>query len=151
MKEKIFIKSRVKIELFDKNKKLKNSSVVNNLITRSGEDHIADQLSDRTEASMAYMAVGTSTTAASAGDTKLGNELDRNALTSRTQGSGAEANNVVYVCEWAANEAVGAITEAGIFNATTSGIMLCRAVFSPINKAAEDTLKITWTITFGTS
>jgi len=41
----------------------------------------------------------------------------------------------------------GAVTEAGIFNASSAGTMLCRTTFSVINKAAADTLGITWTVT----
>jgi len=41
----------------------------------------------------------------------------------------------------------GAVSEAGIFNASSAGDMLARTVFSTINKAAADTLGITWTIT----
>jgi len=40
-----------------------------------------------------------------------------------------------------------AITEAGIFNAASSGDMLCRTVFAVLNKAAADSMVITWTIT----
>ena len=41
----------------------------------------------------------------------------------------------------------GAITEAGIFNASSSGTMLCRTVFSVVNKGASDSMTITWTVT----
>jgi len=151
MREKIFIKSNVIVELFDKQRKLKDRRIVSNVITEVGDAHVADQMSDRTEASMAFMAVGTSTTAASAGNTALGNEIDRNALTSRTQGTGADDNDVIYVCDFGAGEAVGAITEAGIFNQSVGGQMLCRTTFAAINKGTDDKLKITWTITFGAS
>jgi hypothetical protein len=41
----------------------------------------------------------------------------------------------------------GAISEAGIFNASSGGTMLCRTVFPVVNKQASDTIAITWTIT----
>ena len=95
---------------------------------------------------MGWMAVGTGGTAAAAGDTALGTELDRNALTSRT-----DATNVVtYVGNWAGGDATSAtIQEAGIFNASSVGTMLARATFTAINKGASDTLAITWTVTIG--
>ena len=41
----------------------------------------------------------------------------------------------------------GAITEAGIFNALTAGTMLCRTTFPVVNKAAGDSIVITWVVT----
>jgi len=92
------------------------------------------------------MALGTGTTAPALGDTALGTEIDRNALTSRT-----DNNNVVtYIGNWAAGDATNAaIAEAGIFNAGAAGTMLARATFTPINKTAGDTLQVTWTVTIG--
>ena len=74
---------------------------------------------------MSHMAVGTGSTAAAASDAALGSELDRNALTSTT----VTNNEVAYVCTYAAGDATGAITEAGLFNASSGGTMLCRTVF----------------------
>ena len=45
----------------------------------------------------------------------------------------------------AGNTALG--SEAGLLNASSSGTLLCRTVFSVINKASGDTLGITWTVT----
>ena len=41
----------------------------------------------------------------------------------------------------------GAVTEAGIFNASSGGTMLCRTVFAVVNKGADDGMSITWQIT----
>ena len=35
----------------------------------------------------------------------------------------------------------------GIFNDDETGTMLCRTVFAVVNKAANDTLSVTWTVT----
>jgi hypothetical protein len=118
-----------------------------NLVVTTGKNHIADQLSDQGEAAMSHMAIGTGTTAAAAGDTALGTELDRNALTSKTQGSGADAHKVTYVGDWAAGDGTGAITEAGIFNSSSAGALLARSVFAVKNKGAGDSLTLTWTLT----
>ena len=112
--------------------------------------HVADALSSSPgEAAMSHMAIGTSSTAASTSDTALVSQLDRNALTSRTQGTGAADNDVIYVGDWAAADGTGAITEAGILNSSSGGTLLARQVFSVINKGASDTLKITWTVSIG--
>jgi len=151
MEEKMKFSGRLLIELRDKNKKLKDKRVVKNIITEVGDAHVADQMSDRTEAVINYMAVGTGTTAAAATDTALEVEIDRNVLTSKTQGTGVDDNDVIYVCDFGAGEAVGAITEAGLFNSDVGGVMLCRTVFAAINKTADDSLKLTWRVTFGAS
>jgi hypothetical protein len=87
-----------------------------------------------------HMAIGTGSPSGSA----LGTELDRNALTSKTR-SGAD---VTMVGDWAAGDGTGAITEAGVFDASSTGNMWMSASFSVINKGAADTLSISWTLTF---
>ena len=56
-------------------------------------------------------------------------------------------NEIAYVASFGAGEGTGAITEAGLFNAVTGGTMLCRTVFSVVNKGASDSMTITWTVT----
>ena len=53
----------------------------------------------------------------------------------------------IYTSSFEGGDATGAVTEAGIFNAATSGTMLCRTTFDVINKGASDTMSVTWTIT----
>ena len=118
-------------------------TVVPNLVVTSGKDFIAERMKDATTNVMSHMAIGTGSTAAAAGNTALGTEAGRVALTSTT----VTANAVAYVATFGAGTGTGAITEAGLFNASSSGDMLCRTVFSVINKGAADTLGITWTVT----
>ena len=117
--------------------------VVPNLVVTVGKNFIASRIKDATATAMSHMAIGSGTTAAAAGDTTLGTELGRVALTSTT----VTANAVAYVATFPAGTGTGAITEAGLFNASSAGTMLCRTVFSVINKGAADTLGITWTVT----
>jgi len=122
-----------------------NNEVVqetNNLVVTAGKEWVADRMNNANTV-MTHMAVGTGTTAAAAGDTALGTQLDRNALTSTT----VTNNTIEYSCTWAAGDGTGAITEAGIFDASTGGDMLARTVFSVVNKGAADSMTITWTIT----
>lgn len=113
-----------------------------NLVVTAGKNWVADRMNNANTV-MTHMAVGTGTNAAAAGDTTLQTENDRNALTSTT----VTANAVAYVATWAAGDATAAITEAGIFDAASSGDMLARTVFSVVNKGAADSMTITWTIT----
>lgn len=144
-RENLKVRANVHARLFDGDGNLKEERKGHNLVVTTGLAHIADQLSSSPgQGAMSHMAVGTGATAANAADTTLGTELDRNALTSRTD-SGAV---VTYVGTWSAGDGTGAITEYGIFNASSSGTMLARYVASVINKAAADTLVVTWTVTF---
>ena len=118
-------------------------TVVPNLVVTAGKDYIAERMKDATTNVMSDMAIGTGTTAAAAGDTALETEAGRVTLTSTT----VTANAVAYVATFGAGTGTGAITEAGLFNASSGGDMLCRTVFSVINKGAADTLGITWTVT----
>ena len=113
-----------------------------NLVVTAGKNWVADRMNNANTV-MTHMAVGTGTNAAAAGDTTLQTENDRNALTSTT----VTNNAVAYVATWAAGDATAALTEAGIFDAASSGDMLARTVFSVVNKGAADSMTITWTIT----
>jgi hypothetical protein len=144
--DKLEIKGQVRLVLRDAKGNIKVDQV-SNLVVTAGKNHIADQLSSAPgQGAMSHMALGTGSAAPAAGDTALGAEIDRNALTSRT-----DAGNVVtYVGNWAAGDATNAaIAEAGIFNAAAAGTMLARATFTAINKGAGDTLQVTWTVTIG--
>lgn len=134
------------IELFGPDGNLKTERRIKNLVVTTGLSHIADQLSASPgNAAMSHMAIGTGSTAAAAGDTALGAETDRNALTSRTD-SGAV---LTYVGNWAAGDGTNsALREAGIFNNSSGGTMGSRVVYANIDKQAADTLQITWTWTF---
>ncbi len=120
-----------------------HETVVPNIVVTDGKEYIASRMKDASATAMSHMAIGTGSTAAAAGDAALGTEAGRVALTSTT----VTSNAVAYVATFPAGTGTGAITEAGIFNASSSGTLLCRTVFSVINKGAADTLGITWTVT----
>jgi hypothetical protein len=133
----------LKIVLTDENGQIKHEQEIKNLVVTTGKNFIASRMKDTTDTAMTHMAVGSGTTAAAVGDTTLGTELGRVSLTSTT----VTTNNVAYVATFPAGTGTGAVTEAGLFNDGTAGDMLCRTVFSVINKGAADTLGITWTVT----
>jgi len=124
---------------------VKQEQTVKNLVVTSGLSFIASRMKDATATVMSHMAIGTGNTAAAAGNTGLGTEVARVALTSTT----VTANAVAYVATFPAGTpaTLSAITEAGIFNAGSSGTMLCRTVFATVNKDVNDTMSITWTVT----
>ena len=115
---------------------------VPNLVVTAGKNYVADRIKNNSTV-MSHMAIGTGSTATAAGDTALGSQTARTALTSTT----VTDNEIVYVDTFPAGTGTGAITEAGIFNASSGGTMLCRTVFSVVNKGANDAMTITWTVT----
>ena len=119
-----------------------------NLVVSAGLAYIASRMKDVTANVMSHMAVGAGTVAAAAADTALGSQLGRVALDTTTIVTTNVTNDSVqYVATFPAGTGTGAVTEAGIFNASSAGTMLCRTVFPVINKGALDTLTITWKVT----
>ena len=142
IQESIKVTGKLNIQLFDQSGALKDSRDINNLVVTTGKEFIAARMVG-TPTEMSHMAIGADNTAAAAGDTALGSELARVALTSET----ASGTVVTYVASFPAGTGTGAVVEAGIFNASSSGTMLCRTVFSVVNKGANDAMTITWQIT----
>ena len=114
-----------------------------NLVVTVGKNFVASRMVGTASAVMSHMAIGSGTTPAAAGDTTLGTELGRVALASGTA-TGAVAT---YTATFPAGTGTGAVTEAGIFNASSAGTMLCRTVFSVVNKGVDDAMSVTWTVT----
>ena len=54
---------------------------------------------------------------------------------------------MTYTATFPAGTGTGAVVEAGILNASSGGTLLCRTVFSVVNKGANDAMTITWQIT----
>ena len=137
-------KGELHIVLRDEAGNVTQEVTVPNLVVDTGLNYIASRMVGTSKSVMSHMAVGSSNTAAASGNTNVGSILgSRKALTSST----ATLNAVEYVATFAAGEGTGAVVEAGIFNASTSGDMLCRTVFDVINKGAADSMTITWTVT----
>jgi hypothetical protein len=113
---------------------------LDNVVTTAGKNGLADQiLASPTLNKPTHMGLGTGTPSATA----LGAELDRNALANKTRSNAV----ITFTATWAAGDATGTLTEAGVFDAATTGNMWCSATFAAKVKAAADTLSATWTFT----
>ena len=149
--ENLKLSGQLNIVLKDKAGNVKDSVEIKNLVVNAGLAYIASRMTGTAKAVMSHMALGSGTTAAAASQTDLVSILgSREALDSITI-SGSNNEKVVYVASFEAGDATGAVTEAGIFNAASSGDMLCRTKFNVVNKAADDTMSVTWTITLSAS
>ena len=133
----------VSIKLYDEAGNIKDERTIKNLVVNVGKTFIASRMIGTASAVMSHMAIGSSSAAPAGPDIGLGGELGRTALSGSTS-SGAV---VTYTASFPAGVGTGAIVEAGIFNASSSGTMLCRTTFAVVNKGANDGMSITWTVT----
>jgi hypothetical protein len=119
-----------------------------NIIVTVGLSMIAERLAGGSNnCDITYTAVGTDATAPALGDTTLGTELDRKAVTTISN-SGTQ---VLISTFFGASEAIGTLTELGYFGEAASatpdsGTMFNHAVISEV-KTASETLTIQSTFT----
>lgn len=104
-----------------------------------------------TDISVHYVAVGTSSTAPTTGDTQLGAEVFRKALTNSANGAGAGAS--VLTLYLSPQDVVGtAIAEVGWFAGSSasgtanSGVLIARGLYSH-TKTASESINIPFTLT----
>ena len=122
-----------------------------NLMTNVGFAGVASRINgDGSEAAFTYLAVGIGVAAANAADTTLGSEtvdsgMARAAATC-TRVTTTQTNDTAQMLKSFSVTGTKAITESGILNAASTGVLLCRQVFSAINVVNLDTLQITWKI-----
>ena len=121
---------------------------VPNLVTTAGKGHIAAKIAATTNSpvSMTHMAIGTGSTSAAAGDTTLGTEGGRVALSATV----VSTNTITYTATFPAGTGTSTspgVQEAGIFNGSSGGTLLCRTTFPSVAKASGDSIAITWVVT----
>lgn len=138
----------VNIKHFGSDGSLKDERQIKNLVVTVGKNYIANRMQGTSVQSvMNTMAIGTSSTTPAVSQTTLQIEAGRVATASFS----ASGNQVTATATFPAGTGTGAITEAGIFNPSTAGAaggtMLCRTTFPVVNKAAGDSIAVTWVIT----
>jgi hypothetical protein len=122
---------------------VKNAIHVPNLVVTTGKTYIASRIVGVAATVMSHMAIGIGSASPVAGDPSLGSESGRVALASQSSSGGT----VTYTATFPAGTGTGAITEAGVFNASSSGTMLCRTTFPTVTKQSGDSIAITWVVT----
>ena len=135
---------QLNITLYGPDGSVKDERQVDNLVVTTGLGWLTSRAAAASPpAAMGWMAVGTNSTAAALANTTLGAEVGRTATATPT----VSANQQTYSATFGAGVGTGALTEAGIFNASSAGTMLSRTVFGVITKGSLDVLVINWTIT----
>ncbi len=142
-KDTIEMKGNLTITLFDEQGNVKDERAIKNLVVSAGKTFIASRMVGTSQAIMTHMAIGTGTTTPAVAQTTLTTEAGRVTLAS----SSSSSNAVTYTATFPAGTGTGAITEAGIFNAASAGTLLCRTTFPVVNKAAGDSIAVTWVVT----
>ena len=155
--ELIGLKGRVDMILYDETGNIKDERHFDNLIVNTGLEAVASRIAphDGTinpTSAFNYIALGISNTAATSADTELSAELPIGDSYSRLQDtqaqySATESKKLTLSVTFPPGQATGTLRESGIFNASSDGDMLARQTFADVQKAAGDTLTITWTIT----
>jgi len=151
--ETMTIRGFVDVLVYDELGHLKEERHYDNGITNVGFEVIADRIAGHsafTGNEPNYIALGTGSTAFAATQTALVTELSaggysRQQDTDATYTSGSKS--FAISATFAAGVATGALTESGLFDASTSGNMMARQTFSTINVGASDSITVTWTIT----
>lgn len=127
--------------------------IVKNTVTNTGKAAMASRFNGAgAEAAFTYLAVGTGTVAAAAGDTALGAEISTsglsraNATVSRV--TTTQTNDTAQAqYTWTASGSVSP-SEAGIFNASSVGVMAARQVFTAIPLSTSDNFQLTYKVQF---
>lgn len=123
---------------------------IRNIVTNLGLAWMSGALSGDTGSpnTMKYIAVGTGTTAAAATDTALVAEVESRATGTLSRVTVTTTNDTCQVVGTITMTGNRALTECGLFSAGTGGTMMARTVFSVINLTTDDTIQITWKVTF---
>lgn len=146
MNESIKVKGHIKVAIIDKEGNKKVYVDKDNVVVTVGKVFLAEWLTQATQSDpfMSYIGLGTGTDSATSADTTLQTELP-----TRSQGTlSFVSNSWQNVAEFTAGVDTGTITEAGLFSESSAGTMFARQVFTAIPKGADDTLELTWTVTF---
>ena len=107
MIENMNIKGKLKIEVIGKDGTIKQTVETPNTIVTSGKNLVATLVAG-SGTSYTHMAIGTSSTSVTAGDTTLGSEVGRVVLTSK-----AVTNNAIdFIGDFPAGTGTGSIVEA---------------------------------------
>lgn len=143
--ETVSLKGNLEVVLLDENRVVKDTRKVNNLVVAVGKNYISSRMTSNSSIIMSHMAIGTANIAAVTSQTFLLGENARVGLDS----TNITNNTITYVSTFPAGTGTGTIAEAAVFNnpSANSGTMLCRTRFNEVNKAAADTVVITWNVT----
>lgn len=131
---------------------LKDERHLPNMIVFVGLAGIASRINGSGgEAAFTFVAIGTGTSGPTTGDSVLGSEITtgggaRGAGTPSRVTTAQTDDTAQVVLTYTFTSGPFAVTEAGLFNASSAGTLLARRVFSALNVVSGDSLALTWKI-----
>ena len=137
------------IKLVGKDGAVKEVRRGKNVITNAGKAQVAGLINGVVTTPFKYIAIGTGTAAPAATDTALATETRRKLADSVSRATtNVDNDTALLVATFSGYTGTEAVTESGVFDASSGGNMLCRQTFSAINVnwGAGDSLQITWKI-----
>lgn len=141
-------------EIKDKDGNVRDAWDVKNLVVTAGKGLITSRLGQSSDAVAAYIALGTSSTAVAAGQTALQAETSATglgrALGTFSQATTTTTNDTFQLTKTFTNSSAGsvAVEEVGVFNASSGGTMLSRALTGTKTIAVSEQISITYTLAF---
>ena len=122
---------------------------ISNLVTTAGKAGVASRINGSgAEAAFTYIELGIGTTAAAIGDTALESAIVDSGLqranSTASRSTTDTTNDTAQLVNSFTASGTKAVTESGVFNASSAGVMLARQVFAAINVISGDVLQITW-------
>lgn len=124
-----------------------------NLFVNAGRDFLSAQMFTNTSAGTrgaGFIALTENGTAPAASDTTLTSEISTNGLEradATTKSHSAGATTTVIEHTFTAGAAFSTVQKSGLFNAASSGTLVCENTFTSTALSTNDQIKITWTIT----
>lgn len=139
MEENMRIHGYIEVTLYDSMGDIKVKRRVPNIIVTEGFDHYLDaQFNSSQPAQGTFLAIGTTATSLAEGNSALEAEVDRQGGTYSHTGN-TKSGTVAYT--WGAGTVAWAIKEMALFDAASSGTMICRGTFAAVNKGTADTFE----------
>lgn len=153
MLETMDMKGRLTVQISDAQGRLVETIAANNNIVLTGRDLVAKLFIKEVINPISHVAVGTGNTPPTPADAALQTELFRlpiNPVNASQDITTTQDNKkkVTITADLDTAHGNGALTEAGLFNAPTGGVMYNRVVFPTINKTSDFKLTLIWEIVF---
>jgi hypothetical protein len=125
---------------------------IHNVVHNPGLASLAGLVNGVVTTPFTRLAIGTGTTPVDPNHTALASEITTGGGARKVATVGRETTVVpndtaTWVATWNFTASF-AVTESGIFDAPTGGVMLARSVFAPINVEAGSALTLTWKVQF---
>lgn len=156
--ESIELKGLLSLVLTDRKGQTVLQQNASNMVVTSGRDLVAKLFANQKIDPVNFVAVGIGNTPADEADQALADQLGPRkpfldafdpSVHLSSVGEGADLRKkITRTVELDFNEANGALTEAGLFNAAEGGIMYNRVVFPTVTKTDSFKLTLIWEILF---